>query len=72
MNLKPCPFCGGDSNCINGPKIVEFFHNGQPCYAVKCNCDVMMTETPESGQGFFEEHKAVDAWNYRPGEEKSE
>jgi Lar family restriction alleviation protein len=50
--LKPCPFCGGEAEVIDGTGWV-----GQ---AVHC------TECPANVYGFEEEDQSVAAWNRRP------
>jgi Lar family restriction alleviation protein len=50
--LKPCPFCGGESQ-------PESIHGGQAFYVECTECEV---ETP--AESTFE--KAITAWNRRP------
>ena len=55
MELKPCPFCGGEADCNNA----GFMKAGMPMWAVECLGCGAVTD-------FFEtEEDAARAWNRR-------
>lgn len=49
-NLKRCPFCGGESKCI---EFYGLYH------VICCNCHI-------AGKDFQTRESAVSAWNARP------
>ena len=60
IDLKPCPFCGGQANVIE-----HRFHGLDSSYGLQCKkCKA------ETYQFYESEEKAIKAWNRRAGEEE--
>ena len=59
IDLKPCPFCGGEADVIE-----HLFHRLDSSYGLQCKkCKA------ETYQFYESEEKAIEAWNRRAGEE---
>lgn len=59
MNLKPCPFCGGESELLASNYIT-----GSPDYRIVCNnCSATTAR-----KSFIDESSSI--WNSRPLEDK--
>ena len=59
VDLKPCPFCGGEADVIE-----HLFHGLDSSYGLQCKkCEA------ETYQFYRSEEKAIKAWNSRAGEE---
>lgn len=55
IELKPCPFCGGEADCSNS----RFIQYGRKKWAVECPCCGVVSH-------FFDtEEEAIAAWNRR-------
>jgi hypothetical protein len=66
VSLLACPFCGYDSAKSHGPQLLNWTaQNGRIYHAVRCNCDVMQSDSLESVQGWTYPDEAVAAWNTR-------
>lgn len=62
MELKPCPFCGGEAE-IKADYLQTFFEN--PTYVVGCfNCCI-------AERSYFK-NTAIEAWNRRADDEAAE
>ena len=60
VDLKPCPFCGGEADVIE-----HLFYEHDSLYGLQCKKCKAKTYL------FYEsEEKAIEAWNRRAGEEK--
>ena len=57
MQLKPCPFCGGDAELEHDTTFTNRFY-------VKCR------ECAESTYGFHTLDEAIDAWNSEVNDEQ--
>lgn len=78
MNLKPCPFCGGEAE-LNIEPMWDGSHGYHDCYGyyIQCsneNCDVMPKtreyDTIYEKDKQKQQQKAIDAWNKRTGDIK--
>lgn len=49
--LKPCPFCGGEAECLNKNKVRTF------CAVMCKNCGAIIAK--------LKKHTAIEAWNKR-------
>lgn len=59
IELKPCPFCGGEAEL-----------QSEPWSAVICaNCRAMSHCFPHSGK-YSSDEKAIEAWNRRVDDDK--
>ena len=59
VDLKPCPFCGGEADVIE-----HLFHGLDSSYGLQCKkCKA------ETYQFYKSKEKAIEAWNHRAGEE---
>ena len=76
--LKPCPFCGGEAKLT---KLSVSYNAGYPIYngialVVKCgNCGCFSPYKRGTIHGNFrqnEEDKAIEAWNRRASDERSD
>lgn len=56
IELKPCPFCGGEATIWSGPIEDDYFNTYYDVYCTECNC-----MTPK----FHVEESAVTFWNRR-------
>ena len=62
MELKPCPFCGGEPVIgVYG----DYFKIS--CLEWLCPCNPVLPDTP--GSFFKSKAEAIEAWNRRVGEE---
>lgn len=59
MNLKPCPFCGGEAHIHH--------RNNAPEYCVVCEDKKCLGHSVY--HLFYTEEKAAEAWNRRAGGE---
>lgn len=62
MELKPCPFCGGEAK-------VKRYSNGYNFWCL-VKCDDCGVEQDSIRNGYYGEKQAVEAWNRRPSDEK--
>ena len=66
IELKPCPFCGGEANITKGERwLDETCTPSKPYYYARCqNCYT-------TGYKYHPtEKEAIEAWNTRVGEHK--
>lgn len=63
MELKPCPFCGGEAAAHN-----RKYKTGVDYVQVKCaRCSAMSMDIPASVE-YCAKEVAAEAWNRRAGE----
>ena len=65
MELKPCPFCGGEARVVFRPVRVGA-HVSRGTYYVHCKTCLIATQ-PRKKQ-----HLVVEVWNRRAGEGEKE
>lgn len=62
IELKPCPFCGGDAILSHRLDEDIWTHNTVKWYKIECSgCDVKTKDWPESGA----EEEVIEVWNRR-------
>ncbi len=62
IELKPCPFCGGEAN-------IKRMNINSRIYTVGCNNARCIASLGHLFFGFVDKRKVADAWNRRKEEE---
>ena len=63
MELKPCPFCGGEAHISHYMDENIWDHSTVPWYRVGCDaCEIYVHSYPD-------EDEVIDKWNSRVGEQ---
>jgi Lar family restriction alleviation protein len=66
MELKPCPFCGGNAVLVKNehPRLLRPIKN-RLCHIECYNCNVMMGYDTDYGGQFDTDEEAIETWNKR-------
>lgn len=66
LELKPCPFCGGEAEFIQD-RVLGLY----AVWCKKCKCQTTYQFDFCKGLG-VSKHKAAEAWNNRAGDERND
>ena len=70
IELKKCPFCGGEAKLITGITTTSVFNNEHPAFMVRCaKCSAGTKEFVDVGRDGAGLVEAVRSWNRRAGED---
>lgn len=66
MELKPCPFCGGEAEIAENeaPRLYRPARN-RPYYVCCLSCDLFFGYDVDYGGEFDTKEEAIKAWNNR-------